>query len=255
MDYKSFLQHLTSEKIIAHDAEELNKLAAAKFIFIARDSIKKGGTFSVALAGGSTPKSLYRLLTTDKFRSLIDWTRVFFFFGDERNVLPDDEESNFRMADESILKPLEIAENQIFRWQTELKDAGLIAEKYEQKIKEFFNLPENAFPRFDLILLGMGDDGHTASLFPFTEALQENKKIAVANRVEKLNTTRLTLTFPAINNSANIMFLISGEKKAGVLREVLEGERQPEKFPSQMVKPAGGNLFLMLDRDAAQNLR
>jgi len=254
LDYKSFIRQLTSEKIIADDADELNKIAAAKFVSIAREAIKKRGKFSVALAGGSTPKGLYQLLADEKFRSLIDWTKAFFFFGDERNVLPDDAESNFRMANENLLKPLEIHTDNIFRWQTELENAEEIAADYERKIKEFFNLSENEFPRFDLILLGMGDDGHTASLFPHTEALNETEKIAVENRVEKLNTTRLTLTFPTINNAANVIFLIDGEKKAEVLCEVLTGEIQPEKFPSQNIKPRNGSLFWILDSDAAQNL-
>ncbi len=254
MNYKSFLRDLKSEKIIASDTGELNKLAAAKFVSIARDAIKKRGKFTVALAGGSTPKGLYSLLATDKFRALVDWTRVFFFLGDERNVLPDDAESNFRMANESLLKPLDIAENQIFRWQTELENAEEIARDYERKIREFFNLSKDEFPRFDLILLGMGEDGHTASLFPFTKALNETEKIAVANTIEKLDTTRLTLTFPVINNAANVIFLIGGEKKAEVLSEVLTGEIEPEKLPSQNIKPRNGNLFWMLDEKAAQNL-
>ncbi len=252
MNYKSFIHQLTSEKIVASDAGELNKLAAAKFVSVARDAIKKKGKFSVALAGGSTPKGLYKLLSTDKFCSLVEWTKIYFFFGDERNVSPDDEESNFRMANENLLLPLKIGAENIFRWQTELKNAEAIAEKYEQTIKNFFDLRENEFPRFDLILLGMGEDGHTASLFPHTEALKEKNKIAVANTVEKLNTTRLTLSFPAINNAANIMFLVSGEKKAEVLRAVLQGETETEKYPSQNVKPVNGNLFWLLDRNAAQ---
>lgn len=254
LDYKAFIQKLTSEKIIASSTEELNKLAAAKFISLAREAILKKGKFTVALSGGSTPKALYKLLASEKFRALIDWNRVFFFFGDERNVLPDDEESNFRMADESILQPLRIPAENIFRWQTELENPEQIAEDYEQKIKDFFKLSENEFPRFDLIFLGMGDDGHTASLFPHTEALREAKKIAVSNPVEKLNTTRLTLTFPAINKAANIIFLVAGESKAEVLRQVLQGETAPEQLPSQSVKPPAGNVFWMLDEKAAAKL-
>ena len=245
---------MTSEKIIASGADELNKLGAAKFVSIGRESIKKRGKFVVALAGGSTPRALYQLLASDKFRNLIDWTKVFFFFGDERNVLPDDGESNFRMANESLLEPLNVSAENIFRWQTEIGNAEEIATDYEQKIKDFFGLNAGELPRFDLILLGMGDDGHTASLFPETVALNETSKIAAANRVEKLDATRLTLTFPAINNAANVIFLISGEKKADVLRAVLTGDVQPEKLPSQSVKPRNGVLFWILDEDAARNL-
>jgi 6-phosphogluconolactonase len=241
---------------------EISRVAAEKFILIGNKAIKQNGKFTVALAGGSTPKSLYRLLTTENFKNRIDWSKVFFFFGDERNVLPDDEESNFRMANENLLKPLQISENQIFRWQTEIENAEKIAEDYEETIKEFFGLKDkppitvagsdNKFPRFDLILLGMGNDGHTASLFPFTNRLQECEKIAVANWVEKLKTKRLTLTFPVLNNAANVMFLVSGAEKAATLREVLEGEFQSDKFPSQNVILKNGNLMWLIDEKAAQ---
>ncbi len=255
MDYKSFIHALTSEKIIAAGQEEFNKLAAAKFVSLARAAILKSGHFTVALAGGSTPKNLYKLLASEKFRALIDWSKIYFFFGDERNVAPDDEQSNYRMANENLFEPLKIKDANIFRWQTELKDAEAVAADYEQTIKSFFNLGENEFPRFDLILLGMGDDGHTASLFPFTDALAERRKIAVANKVEKLNATRLTLTFPAINNAANVAFLVAGENKAEVLRAVLQGENEPENYPSQNVKPTNGTLFWLIDKAAARALR
>lgn len=240
---------------IFSNLEELNVFAAETFVEICRGAIERNDKFVVALAGGSTPKSLYRLLASEDFRGQIDWRKVFFFFGDERNVSPEDAESNFRTAHENLLQPLKIDAGNIFRWQTELGNAETIAEKYEETIKSFFDLRENEFPRFDLILLGIGDDGHTASLFPQTEALNETNKIAVANPVEKLNTTRLTLTFPAINNAANIVFLVGGENKAEVLRAVLHGETEPGKYPSQNVKPKNGSLFWLLDRKAAQNLR
>ena len=237
------------------DAQSLNQFAAETFIEIAAEAIKERGKFTVALAGGSTPKSLYQLITTAEFRSQIDWSKVFFFFGDERNVLPDAEESNLRMARENLLKSLQIAEDQIFRWQTELEDADKIAADYEKKIKTFFNLKEYEFPRFDLILLGIGDDGHTASLFPFTEALGETKKVAVANRVEKLCAMRLTFTFATINNASNVIFLARGAAKGDVLREVLRGDAQPEKYPAQKVKLKNGRLLWLIDEKAANNLK
>lgn len=230
---------------------EISRAAAEKFCEIGNQAIKQKQKFTVALAGGSTPKSLYQLLASEEYRNQIDWTRTFFFFGDERNVLPTDDESNFRMANENLLQPLQIAEENIFRWQTELENA---AENYEQTIKEFFDLSENEFPRFDLILLGMGDDGHTASLFPFTEALTETNRIAVENRVEKLNASRLTFTFPTINNASTVIFLISGQSKAETLREVLEGEYNGEKLPSQNVKLENGILFWLIDTSSARLL-
>ncbi len=232
--------------------ENLNNYAADKFVEIATEAIEKRGQLTVALAGGSTPKSLYQLLASDKFKDKIDWSRVFFFFGDERNVLPGDAQSNFRMANENLFEPLQIPDPYIFRWKTETKDAKKIAEDYETAIFVFFALDKEAgFPRFDLILLGMGADGHTASLFPMTEALHETEKIAVANDVEKLQATRLTLTFPVINNAANIIFLVAGKEKAEVLQSVLEGKFEPDKFPSQNVRNSNGNLFWLVDQNAA----
>ena len=234
---------------------ELNNFAAQSFVGMAVESIAVHGRFTVALAGGSTPKVLYRLLASDMFRARVDWSRIFFFFGDERNVLPDNDESNFRMANENLFEPLKIKSENIFRWQTELKDPEKISTDYEATLKAFFSgtnfPPSNAagseIPRFDLILLGMGADGHTASLFPFSEALHETEKIAVANYVEKLQTTRLTLTFPTINNAANVIFLVAGAEKVETLKEVLEGEFQPLKFPSQNVRPKNGELLWLID--------
>jgi 6-phosphogluconolactonase len=268
--------------------EELNKFAAEKFVEIANEAIEKRGRFTVALAGGSTPKALYKLLARDKFKDKIDWSRVFFFFGDERSVLPGDPESNFGMAKETLFDPLQTAEENIFRWRTELENAEKIAEGYAETLREMFKaenrpsahadgtdiVPPSAqvnktklispsaqagendkFPRFDLILLGMGADGHTASLFPFTEALHETEKPAVANRVEKLRTTRLTLTFPVINNARNVIFLVAGDEKAETLQTVLERDFEPDQFPAQNVRPEHGELYWLLDENVAKLLK
>jgi len=235
--------------------EKLNLFAAEKFVEIANEAIGKRNRFTVALAGGSTPKKLYRLLASNNYRNKIDWSKVFFFFGDERNVSPDDEESNFRMAHENLFAPLEIHVNNVFPWLTSYESAEITAEIYQGEIEKFFTLGENEFPRFDLILLGMGADGHTASLFPFTNALGETDKAAVANQVDKLNTTRLTLTFPVINNAANVIFLVAGEEKAETLRTVLEGDFDPEKFPAQNVRPKDGELFWLIDKNVAKLLK
>ena len=236
--------------------EELNDFAARLFVEIYESATKYGAAMTVALAGGSTPKSLYRLLASDKYKNKIDWNNIYFFFGDERNVLPDDKDSNFRMAIENLFTPLQVPPAQIYRWKTELKDAKEIAAYYEEVLTYFFDLDKKErFPRFDLVLLGMGADGHTASLFPFTEALRETEKIAVANHVEKLDTTRLTLTFPVINNADNIIFLVAGEEKKETLKAVLESEFEPEKLPSQNVKPENGNLFWLVDERAASLLK
>ncbi len=227
--------------------ENLNTFAAEKFIEIGTQAIKNHGQFTVALAGGSTPKALFQLLASNKYNNKINWKSVFFFFGDERNVLPDDDESNFRMANENLFQPLNIDSDNIYRWETEIENVKKIAEVYEKSIQHFFR----GFPKFDLILLGMGDDSHTASLFPSTKALNEMEKTAVENRVEKLETWRFTLTFPAINNAENIIFLVKGAEKAETLKRVLEGEFQPEKYPSQNIKPENGKLFWLIDKSAA----
>jgi 6-phosphogluconolactonase len=237
---------------IFDDAERLNLFAAEKLLEIANEAIETNGSFAVALAGGSTPKSLYRLLAGAEFKNKIDWSKVFFFFGDERNVAPDNAESNYRMAYANLFSPLQIAEENIFRWQTELEDASLIAEAYEKTLSRFF---KTRFPQFDLFLLGMGDDGHTASLFPFMPAINETERIAVANPVEKLDTIRFTLTFPVINNARNVIFLVKGADKSETLRQVLHGEFQPGKYPAQRVKPIAGNLFWLVDQEAAGLLR
>jgi 6-phosphogluconolactonase len=223
--------------------EKLNIFAAEKFIEIANDSIAERGLFTVALSGGSTPKKLYALLATEPFRSQIDWKKVFFFFGDERDVPFDSDESNFKMANETLFKPLNISSDNIYQWRTDYRIPERIAESYETYLTYFFR--GNVV--FDLVLLGMGTDGHTASLFPHTEALDISHKFAYENWVEKLKDWRFTFTFPTINNARNIIFLIAGQDKAETLREVLHGEFQPEKLPSQAVKPINGELWFLTD--------
>jgi 6-phosphogluconolactonase len=237
---------------VAKDLDELNRFAAERFVSSAKKAIEATGRFTVALAGGSTPKSLYRLLAGSQFRDRVDWSRVFFFFGDERRVGPDHPDSNFRMTKENLFDPLGTARQNIFRWPTEKPEAEDGAADYEKTIKEFFNA--DPLPRFDLILLGLGADGHTASLFPYSPALKEVSRLAVTNPVEKLATDRLTLTFPVINNAANIILLVSGAEKASALKEILEGKADPEKYPAQMVRPVNGDLVWLIDNQANELL-
>ena len=233
---------------------ELNRFAAEKFVEIGNSVISESGRFTVALSGGSTPKGLYGLLSSEEFTGKIDWTKVYFFFGDERNVPHDSDESNFKMARESLLDRLQISEKQIFAWQTNLTNPEKIAETYRETIKNFFDLGENEFPRFDLILLGIGDDGHTASLFPETKALDEKEKIAVENRVEKFGSFRLTFTFPTINNARSVIFLVAGDKKAETVRKILRDENDTEKLPAQSIELKDGELFWLIDGEAAKFL-
>jgi 6-phosphogluconolactonase len=225
------------------DTNDLFSFAAEKFVELADAAIAERGQFIVALAGGSTPKELYKLLATKN----LAWNNVVFFFGDERNVPIDSDESNYKTANETLFKPLNINPRNIYRWQTELAEPQKIAADYAEKVN-------NIAPTFDLILLGTGNDGHTASLFPNTTALDETDKTAVENWVEKLNTWRFTLTFKTINTARNIIFLVKGEDKAEVLREILEGEFRPAELPSQSVKPKNGKLLWLSDKNAVKLL-
>ena len=210
------------------------------------------GRFAVALSGGSTPKSLYSLLAANYAN--FAWNRVFLFFGDERHVPPTDPESNFRMVNESLLSKITIPPENVFRVQAENPDADAAASDYEAQLRRFFELKPGEFPRFDLILLGMGPDGHTASLFPDSAALEEQSRLVVANWVEKFKTHRITFTFPVLNRAAEVMFLASGPDKADMVHQILETTPTPS-FPSQRVQPLDGKLLWMLDEAAAAKLK
>jgi len=236
------------------DIEELSVFAAKKIITVGKRSIKKNDRFTIVLSGGTTPKTLYQLLKTEEYKKQLDWEKVFFFLGDERDVSPMSDQSNFRMINENLFKALKMPKPNILRWNTEIIKAEEVAENYEKTIKRFFGLENGEFPKFDMILLGMGDDGHTASLFPATSALQEEKRIAVNNWVEKYDANRLTMTYPVINNADNILFLVSGEEKAEALKEVLKGAPNFEKFPSQKIKPKKGKLLWLVEKEASSSL-
>ena len=240
-----------SEIIVAKDIPELNRLAAEKFVSIAADAVDRNDRVTVALSGGSTPKSLFLLLASEPFRSEIDWENILFFFGDERNVALDSDESNFRMANENLFLPLNIRSENVFRWKTELNDPAATAKDYETAIRAAF---PGKFPTFDIVFLGMGADGHTASLFPGSSGLDERDKIAIANPVPKLDTTRLTLTFPVFNAAANVIFLVAGADKASVLARVLEGDGDYHELPSRGIQPISERLYWYVDAVAAQYL-
>ncbi len=227
--------------------QELFRGGAEKFCEAGASAIQEHGRFTVALSGGSTPRGLHQELVAN-FSSQLRWAQVFFFWGDERHVPPDDPDSNYRMANETLLSKLAIPQDHIFR-VPELPDAGEAARQYEQTLQDFFRSAPGSFPRFDFVLLGMGPDGHTASLFPGTTALEENEHLVVANWVEKLKTFRITLTYPVLNNAASVMFLVSGEEKADMVRKALN---EPEaNLPCQKVCPVNGELLWFLDKGAA----
>jgi 6-phosphogluconolactonase len=233
--------------------QDLFQAAAEEVLCIATDAVAKRGRFTMALSGGSTPKNLYTLIAANASAAL-PWAQMFFFWGDERHVPPDDPDSNYRMAKEALLSKVPIPPGNIFPIPAENQDAVAAADAYEQTVRKFFALPPGEFPRFDLILLGMGPDGHTASLFPETAALQEKSRLVVANWVEKLKTSRITFTLPVLNAARCVAFLVSGADKAAVLHEVLEGSAPAEKYPSKLVQPTNGKLIWFLDRAAASQL-
>ena len=233
--------------------QDLFHAAAEEVLAAAAEAVAERGRFTIALSGGSTPKSLYALIAANASASL-PWDQMFFFWGDERHVPPDDPDSNYGMAKETLLSKIPTPPANIFPSPAENPDAAAAADAYEQTLRKFFGLTPGQFPRFDLILLGMGPDGHTASLFPDTAALQEKSRLVIANWVEKLQTDRITLTLPVLNAARCVAFLVSGTDKAAVLREVLEGSAPAQKYPSKLVQPGEGKLIWFVDRAAASEL-
>jgi 6-phosphogluconolactonase len=210
----------------------------------------KAGRFTVALAGGSTPRSLYSMLASSEFVDRISWPQVYLFWSDERCVPPDHADSNYRMANESLISRVPIPVGNIHRMEGE-GEPKTSASRYEAVLKRVLQLSDKGIPRFDLVLLGMGEDGHTASLFPDSEALQETKRLVTAVYVEKLKSYRFTLTLPVLNHAANVFFLVAGESKAGILRKVFLGNDGPEKYPVLGVKPQDGRVLWFADQAAA----
>src|SRR5713226_7236800 len=215
-------------------AEHLFRAAAENFCRIGSQAIRDRGRFTVALSGGSTPRGLHQDIVRD-FSLQLPWQDVFFFWSDERHVPPTDPESNYRMAKETLLAKLPIPSDHIFRIPAEMPDAGEAARVYEQVLQDFFRPSAGSFPRFDLILLGMGPDGHTASLFPGTTALVEKQHWVVANWVEKFSTFRITFTYPVLNHAASVMVLVSGADKAAMVGRALQDPAS--NLPCQAVRP------------------
>jgi 6-phosphogluconolactonase len=240
---------------ILADANSIAQTAAAEFLQAAREGVGEKGSFSVALAGGSTPKILYGLLASNPLlQAKVPWSKIQFFFGDERHVPPDHAESNFRMAKEAMLAKAPIDPKQVHRIKGEKRIAAEAAVEYEDDLRASFGLAADELPRFDLVLLGMGPEGHTASLFPGTKALKEERRLVVSNWVGKLYTDRITLTPPVLNNAARVIFMVHGEEKAPALKAVLEGPYEPEQLPSQLIRPKLGELLWLVDPSAASML-
>jgi 6-phosphogluconolactonase len=235
--------------------DSLSVGVAEYFVDLAKAAVATKDCFCVALAGGRTPKSTYQLLSTPTFVNRIDWPKVKIFWGDERCVSPDDEHSNFRMTNETLLQHVPVLPENIYRMKGEL-DPGEAALQYEKNLQNAFGLPhdQELAPRFDLILLGLGRDGHTASIFPGTAAVFESDHWVLAHFIPALQAWRLTLTPVILNAAQNAIFLVSGMDKAEITYSVLKGDYQPETLPSQIVQPENGNLFWFVDKDAACKL-
>lgn len=237
--------------IVCEDAAALAQWAAQRFVQSAARAIERSGRFTIALAGGSTPRKLYELLATPQWSAAVDWSKVHLFWGDERHVPPDDAESNYRMAHEALIDHVPLPTANVHRIKAEEENAEHAAQEYEQQLREFFNPDVGAWPRFDLVLLGLGPDGHTASLFPGTDVLNETTRWVAAPWVPKFAAFRITLTLPLLNNAAEILFLVSGREKAAKLREVLQ---DAPVLPAQFIQPSNGALLWVTDRLAASEL-
>ena len=242
---------MSSTVEILHDAAEISRKAAEMFIALAADVHRHQRTFHVALAGGSTPKSMYGLLVSPGMRERVNWKLVAFFFGDERAVPPEHPDSNYRMAYDAMFRCLDLTAGQVHRMKGERGDLQKAATDYEDELREVFG---GRMPAFDLILLGMGPDGHTASLFPGDPALKETARwVTPVFQAPKPPPQRLTLTIPVLNHAREVIFLVTGEEKGNALREVLKGDAPP-MLPAAVVNAGAPRVTWLVDHPAAQKL-
>jgi len=237
---------MTPSVLVLDTPDAVARAGAERFVRCARQAVAARGRFAVALSGGSTPRALHRILAAEPLRSQVPWDRVEVFWGDERCVPPDHPDSNYRMARETLLDAVPIPPARVHRMAGEDPDHTAAAAAYEAELARVLGgTPGGAPPVFDLIFLGMGPDGHTASLFPGTAALAERTRWVVANHVPKFAggmADRITFTYPLLNRAAQVVFLVAGADKAATLREVLEGPADPERLPSQAVRAAAARL-------------
>lgn len=241
---------------IYRDADELAAKAALAVARAASECIRHRGRFTLVLAGGSTPRKAYQLLAAGEGENSIDWSRVFLFFGDERHVPHDDERSNYHMVHEALLTVAPIAGDQVLAVDTSFASAAESADDYIGQIARFFPQPPGTIPIFDMILLGLGDDGHTASLFPGAAALAVDDRVVTWSPPGVLPppVDRITLTYPVINAAREVLFLVAGANKAPALREVLSGSADPVQRPAAGVRPLDGRLTWLVDQSAAGTL-
>jgi len=243
-----------SQLIVMDNAQALYVRAAEEIAHFAGEAICTHGEFTLCLTGGATPASTYELLAT-RFRLSVDWKEVQFFWGDERCVPPDSPASNFGMANRTMLSKLSLLPEQIHRIRGE-DEPEQGASEYERELRAFFRLEQpDDFPSFGLLLLGLGENAHVASLFPHHPSLHEKTRLAVAVDVEATPSRRISLTMPVINNAERVLFLVSGETKAAAVRNVLRGTADPEQYPAQFVKPHSNEIVWLIDKAAARGLK
>jgi 6-phosphogluconolactonase len=236
-------------------AEEMALASARLFAAKVEQAVATRGVARVAISGGSTPKNTFKLLAdpAGSFVATVPWDKLQLFWVDERCVGPDDPESNYGVARELLLSKVPILEKNVFRMEGEL-DPEEAASRYESTLRNVMKLEGAESPAFDLVTLGMGPDGHTASLFPHTAGLDEMSRLVIANHVPEKDVWRISLTWPVINQAAEVVFEVEGAGKTEVLAEVLVGPRDPERLPSQLIRPSNGKLLFLLDEAAAAKL-
>ncbi len=246
---------LKIEYVVEPDAAALARRTAQHFVEVVEQAASRRGRARIAISGGSTPKAAFQLLADpgQAWFKQMPWDKLEIYWVDERTVPPDHPDSNYRMTREALLDHVPLEPEQVHRMEGEL-EPEVAAARYESLLRNNFRLEGAESPRFDLIALGMGDDGHTASIFPHTEAIHTLGRLVTANRVPQMDTWRITLTWPVINQGSSVFFLIGGKNKAELVKEVFTGPRDPERLPSQLIWPSSGILTLILDKDAASLL-
>jgi 6-phosphogluconolactonase len=246
---------VTPDIRIAQGTQEWGQAAASLILSVSQQAIQAHGRCLIALSGGSTPKTLYQVLATPEWNARFDWSRMLFLFGDERCAPPDHPESNFRMAQTELFQPLNIRQDHIYRMKGEYEDTTAAAREYEASIRRLTNSPAPQVPVLDLVLLGIGEDGHTASLFPNTAALREQTAIVTVGQSPKGIRSRLTVTLGVLNHAAVVLFLVTGAGKADMVHRILQSTSDADRsLPAARVSPESGRLVWMMDQSAATRL-
>jgi 6-phosphogluconolactonase len=235
------------------DSEAVAREAADHWVRIAQAAVAERGSFSIALSGGSTPARLYELMASEPWRSQVPWAATFVFWGDERRVPASDPQSNYHLASEMLLRHVPIPAQQVFPMDG-VGLASSAARSYEDALWRHFRYERREWPRFDLVLLGVGQDGHVASVFPGTRAVSDLTNKVLVYSVPRLNTERITLTLPVLNHARHVLFLVTGSEKAEIVRKVLKGPHQPATYPAQAVRPVDGDAIWLIDEEAAAEL-